>query len=602
MRALMGVIPDRHGTYYARRKVPKGLEEAVPRVLANGKRRQSWLKRSLGTKSLQEANIRAKPVLIEFDGIIEKARELLKEKPTRTALTRVEIKRMAEYHYATVLANDAAGRRHARQIREKFSDKIPPFPNAPAYGLTDEEFGRIGSAYRKELKAAQSALAKGNIEYVEAEVQELLNDVFRIRLDPASASYRHLSEAVLVEQVKGLQTLQRRHAGEPIETPPQPEPDSTPAEPTGNTLRAAFEGWNRERRPAPRTLMEYERAIALFIELHGDMPVIAIKKSHARHYREALQQIPRHRTGKLLKASLQELVEWAKEHPSVPRLSAATVNKLIGGVQATLVWAHDKGGFISDDLPWADPFARMRLKEDESDREPFEIAELQVLFSSPVFTKKDWPKAARGEVAYWLPLLALFAGGRRGELASLRVADVQKESTDGALMLTITEDREAGKSLKTRNSQRAVPVHPELRRLGFLDYVEKVRREHGGQAWLFPLVAPDKGGGAAAWTKWFGRYIRSLGIKDAAKVFHSLRHNFTDALRAGGVDEEMRVALAGHGWWRTSTNRGYGAKDMVRRFTARALVAAVGRVAFPGLDLSHLRPGNRSARKFPKRT
>jgi integrase len=326
------------------------------------------------------------------------------------------------------------------------------------------------------------------------------------------------------------------------------------------------------------------------------------RKAHARHYREALQQIPRHRTGKLLKASLQELVEWAKEHPSVPRLSAATVNKLIGGVQATLVWAHDKGGFISDDLPWADPFARMRLKEDESDREPFEIAELQVLFSSPVFTKKDWPKAARGEVAYWLPLLALFAGGRRGELASLRVADVQKESTDGALMLTITEDREAGKSLKTRNSQRAVPVHPELRRLGFLDYVEKVRREHGGQAWLFPLVAPDKGGGAAAWTKWFGRYIRSLGIKDAAKVFHSLRHNFTDALRAGGVDEEMRVALAGHGWWRTSTNRGYGAKDMVRRFTARALVAAVGRVAFPGLDLSHLRPGNRSARKFPKRT
>jgi integrase len=274
------------------------------------------------------------------------------------------------------------------------------------------------------------------------------------------------------------------------------------------------------------------------------------------------------------------------------------VNKLIGGVQATLIWAHDKGGFIPDDVPWADPFARMRLEEDEPDREPFEIAELRVLFSSPVFTKKDLPKAGRGEAAYWLPLLALFAGGRRGELASLRVADVQRETTNGDAMITITEDRNAGKSLKTRNSQRAIPIHTELRKLGFLDYLEKVRREHGEKAWLFPLVAPEKPGGAAAWTKWFGRHLRSLGIRNT-KVFHSLRHNFVDAMRAAGVDEELRVALAGHGWRRTTTNRGYGAKDMVRRFTAKALIRAVGRIAYPGLDLSHLRASRRSARKSP---
>jgi hypothetical protein len=45
MRVLMGVIKDRHGTYCARRKVPKGLEEAVAVVLGNGKQRQKWLKR-----------------------------------------------------------------------------------------------------------------------------------------------------------------------------------------------------------------------------------------------------------------------------------------------------------------------------------------------------------------------------------------------------------------------------------------------------------------------------------------------------------------------------------------------------------------------------
>jgi hypothetical protein len=66
MRILMGVIKDRHGTFYARKKVPKALEVAVAEVIANGKRRQPWLKKSLGTKSGHEANIRCRPVLMEF--------------------------------------------------------------------------------------------------------------------------------------------------------------------------------------------------------------------------------------------------------------------------------------------------------------------------------------------------------------------------------------------------------------------------------------------------------------------------------------------------------------------------------------------------------
>jgi hypothetical protein len=165
-------------------------------------------------------------------------------------------------------------------------------------------------------------------------------------------------------------------------------------------------------------------------------------------------------------------------------------------------------------------------------------------------------------------------------------------------MLTIIEDRESGKNLKTRNSQRVVPVHPQLRGLGFLEFIEQ-RRADGENAWLFPLVAPDNPGAAEAWTKWFGRHIRSLGITDKAKVFHSLRHNFIDALRAAGVDEELRSALAGHGWMST-INRGYGAKDMLRRFTPKALVSAVAKVAYPGLDLSHLCSGKR--RTQPRRS
>jgi len=40
-------------------------------------------------------------VLMEFDRILERAEELLKERPTRTALTQIELARMAEYYHAT---------------------------------------------------------------------------------------------------------------------------------------------------------------------------------------------------------------------------------------------------------------------------------------------------------------------------------------------------------------------------------------------------------------------------------------------------------------------------------------------------------------------
>ena len=55
------------------------IAAAVAQMLANGRRRQSWLKKSLGTKSRQEAKLRGKPVLMGFDRAIERARELAKE-------------------------------------------------------------------------------------------------------------------------------------------------------------------------------------------------------------------------------------------------------------------------------------------------------------------------------------------------------------------------------------------------------------------------------------------------------------------------------------------------------------------------------------------
>ena len=58
---------------------------------------------------------------------------------------------------------------------------------------------------------------------------------------------------------------------------------------------------------------------------------------------------------------------------------------------------------------------------------------------------------------------------------------------------------------------------------------------------------------------------RDLGIDNPSSVFHSFRHGFKDALRAAGVNEDVSDALTGHSGG-NSVARGYGWKDMVRRF------------------------------------
>jgi hypothetical protein len=148
-------------------------------------------------------------------------------------------------------------------------------------------------------------------------------------------------------------------------------------------------------------------------------------------------------------------------------------------------------------------------------------------------------------------------------------------------VIVLAENRRRNRSLKTPSSARTIPLHPELTRLGFMDFVEGIRRAHGDTAWLFPEIAPDRKGGASGWSKWFGRYIRAHGIKDKNNVFHSLRHNFKDALRAAKVPEDLNDALTGHST-RGSVGRSYGAKDIVNRYGMPTLIDAISRIKYAG--------------------
>jgi integrase len=537
----MGLIKDRHGTYYARHKVPERLQAVVARILDNGKARQVWLKKSLGTKVVAQANVRAKPVQMEFDRILAQAEAKLKKHPLRTSLSDIEIKRIADFFYAHELAGDDELRMDGRgddpmyaSIHEQLTEAGIEFDTRydpksltlePGRGLSPRMMEKIREDTEFVLAATQDSLARGDIKHIRYEVNELLK-VFQINLDPSCEGYRKLARAIQVAFVKELQAKLARQKGEPVETPPLILPDQN-GTPASGTLRDALAGWQKERSPSPGVLAEYERATRLFSELHGDLPIAQIKRSHARSFREALQDMPRHRSGPLLHMPLPELAEWGRKHPEVQKIATPTLNKLLGGAQTIALWARDKG-MVPEDL--SDPFSRMRLKEDPSDRDAFTVTELNLLFAASVFTKGKRPTPGRGEAAFWLPLLSLYSGARRSELAGLRANDVQE--IEHVPCFTFIEDKKIGKRLKTATAVRTVPVHPQLITLGWLQHVDAVRRRDGATAWLFPEISPEVRGALKAWTKWFSRYLHSLGVTDDSKVFHSFRHTFKDALRA----------------------------------------------------------------------
>src|SRR5579864_9406083 len=244
----------------------------------------------------------------------------------------------------------------ATQLTEAGVKVNTPFPIGPVpeFGLSDREMYKIKETIEIALPAAQQALARGDISMMRWELDELLK-LFRINLDRNSSSYRELGIAVLKRYVSALQAIERRQKGEPVETPEVPEVGED-APLNGETLRAAHEGWKKARRRPANSLREFAYAVDRFVELHGDMPVAKINRKHVREFREALQQLPVRRKGKLLSATLPELVEWSKQQVGSRKVSAATVNKILGAVQAVVVWARGNG-FIPEEMPWADPFS-----------------------------------------------------------------------------------------------------------------------------------------------------------------------------------------------------------------------------------------------------
>jgi hypothetical protein len=106
------------------------------------------------------------------------------------------------------------------------------------------------------------------------------------------------------------------------------------------------------------------------------------------------------------------------------------------------------------------------------------------------------------------------------------------------LALRITSVRR----LKNVNSIRTLAIHPEVIRLGFLDYVRELREI--GHTLVFPdLFSPSTN---SPMGDRFYDELRPALIRSGVTV-HQLRHFFDNWLKGQDVSVELRADLMGHG-------------------------------------------------------
>lgn len=258
---------------------------------------------------------------------------------------------------------------------------------------------------------------------------------------------------------------------------------------------------------------------------------------------------------------LKRLAEAAGTKPKVG-LAATTIRKHFGNLQHFL--KHLKGhGFEIE--AWTFEGLRPRkpkagdIRHQQYKPTPKDIAPI---FSTPVYTgslgqfrqrKKAGPHVFHDSL-YYLPILFTYLGPRRKEFAGLAVDDIAKDD-DGYVIILRTN---AYRRLKNRQSKRMLPLPDEMVRLGFIEYVEAIKRLGHGP--LFPDLFSDKTDNDPG-DRFYDTFVpimqEALGEKMWSRAIHAFRHGMADTLKQAGVSPDVIDDISGRLTEGSETNTRY---------------------------------------------
>ncbi|GAA5045482.1 hypothetical protein GCM10023208_00010 [Erythrobacter westpacificensis] len=343
-----------------------------------------------------------------------------------------------------------------------------------------------------------------------------------------------------------------------------------------------YDAWNRYLSDpgsarTRKTMLAYETVRNLVVAVLGkDKLVTDIARQDCRRVMEVLQQLPRHYERRWPGATPFEAIELGQKH-AVQKMAASNCNGYLTR------WAGMMNWLVKEEFATRNPVRGLRIADPIPAREkrlPFSIDQLDAIFQGEPYADLLSIIAGRtrpeSPAHFYVPLIALFSGQRQNEICQQTVDDIVE--IDGVHCFVVKADTALGKRVKTASSERVIPIHPALIRARLLEHWHRTKRANESRLW--PELPLDRFGYASAYfSKWFARYLIKVGAKQDRTAFHSFRHNFRDAMRAGRVDRELTYTLGG---WTGGGSGGASVGDFYGSgFPISALYEAITRVEYP---------------------
>lgn len=273
------------------------------------------------------------------------------------------------------------------------------------------------------------------------------------------------------------------------------------------------------------------------------------------------------------------LVEEAKKNENIECIKPQTVELKLINISALFDLAQTYEYIDKNRI--TGKFSKNTRKHEVIPRIEYPQAELNNLFYNSLWYKEVEKNLKEAPQKIWLPLLMLFTGTRITEAAQIYLDQI--EIIDNVYFINISKDKKDQK-LKNLSSKRKIPIHWRLIEMGFIDYIEQLKKYKEER--LFPKVyhTKDKGYGQA-FSRIFLNFIPTfisedikdrLDKKEFTLTVHSFRHNFAGSLK-GLIEDGVLDSFMGHRNSSLSQTR-YGT------YRTEVLKGAIDLCDYPGVD------------------
>lgn len=302
------------------------------------------------------------------------------------------------------------------------------------------------------------------------------------------------------------------------------------------SLKDAFEIFETNTKRADKWSPDTQRLVTgvkklLFLYFNEDTPVCRITRDNLLEFRDLLYKIPTKlaQKSRYKDKSLSQILKLGEKDD---KLSEPTIQKYMIRVIQFFNYCFDSG-YIGKSIT-----AKMNVKIDIDPSEravlPYDVSEARKIFEIVTSIKQSGKSpSSRIEASelYYVTMIAAYSGMRIKEITQLHKEDIVLK--DGIYCFNINTND--GKTTKTKNSIRFVPIHSKLIDLGLLEYVNSKKSGN-----IFKVSNKD-------FSEIFRSQIqRKFIYKDSKKTFYSFRHYFIDYLVQREVEANLIAQIVGH--------------------------------------------------------